>query len=119
MTPFNDEWILVKDRIQEDFKRTRKDYKWIEPLLGSLALKEKRLSLLEAYEYLDECFCSYAEGLVLRLTKRKNTRVRLETREYFFEDLNKDDKNYCWDLKLESLDYDEEARNNLRFKLIQ
>ena len=27
VTPFSEEWILVKDRIQEDFKRTRKDYK--------------------------------------------------------------------------------------------
>ena len=80
MTPFNDEWILVKDRIQEDFKRTRKDYKWIEPLLGSLAVKEKRLSLSEAQEYLDECFCAYVEGLVLRSTKTKNTSARFETR---------------------------------------
>ena len=86
--------------------------------MESITPKKKRLSLFEAQEYLDECFCAYAEGLVLRLTKRKNTSVTgWQTRKYFFEELG--DEIYPMDLKLKSLYYNEKARNELRIGRMQ
>ena len=113
--------MLVKDKIQEDFKRTRKDYKWIEPLLASLTKTEKQLNLYEAQEYLDECLCAYTEGLVLRLTGKKNSCVASsETKEYFFEELwGVEDEYYPMNLKLEDFGYDMEARNALRKQMLQ
>ena len=121
MTPFGEEWILVKDRIQTDFKRTRKDYKWIEPLLASLTKKEKQLNLYEAQEYLEECLCAYTEGLVLRLAKKKDFYVwDYGTTEYFFEELwDVRDDYYPMKFKLEDFGYDMEARNALRKQMLQ
>ena len=80
MTPFGEEWLIVKDKIQEDFIRTRKDNSWIEAHLDLITFKEKQLdykelSMAEAQEYLDECFCAYAELMVLRLAYTNKTPV--------------------------------------------
>ena len=72
MTPFAEEWSIVKNKIEDDFRKTRNDYEWVKPFLAALSLKDRQLGVPEQQEYLDECLCAFVEALVLRLTEKKN-----------------------------------------------